>query len=288
MQTRALIRTPGSVYSKSTSISADGRWIAFDGRLLTASQIYVRDTALQTTESISVQTGTTNPADRSSSNPLISHDGRYVIFASDAANLVAGDANNAKDIFIRDRLRGVTLLASINRAGTGSGNGNSLLPVLAADGRTLLFQSFASDLIPDDFNETADVFVLRLGGTDSDGDGMDDDWEAAYFSTLARDGSGDFDGDGSTDAAEHQLGTDPTNAGSVFQVLKLTRDGGLTAKLLWTSMPGRTYRVQFKDDLSVSGWSEASQTVTAAGTIAVWTEQGQSPENRFYRVLLVP
>jgi len=289
MQTRALIRMPGSVYSKSTSISADGRWIAFDGRPLTAWQIYVRDTALQTTELISVQTGTTNPVDRSSSHPQISHDGRYVIFASDATNLVTGDANNAKDIFIRDRLRGVTLLASINRAGTSSGNGASLLPVLAADGRTLLFQSFASDLAADDFNETADVFVLRLGGTDSDGDGMDDDWEAAYFSTLARDGSGDFDVDGSSDAAEHQLGTDPTNAGSVFQVLKLTRDGGPTTKLLWTSMPGRTYRVQFKDDLLASAWSEASQTVTAAGTTAVWTEQGQSaPDNRFYRVLLVP
>ena len=289
MQTRALIRMPGSVYSKSTSISADGRWIAFDGRPLTAWQIYVRDTALQTTELISVQTGTSNPVDRSSSHPQISHDGRYVIFASDATNLVTGDANNARDIFIRDRLRGVTLLASINRAGTGSGNGNSLLPVLAADGRTLLFQSFASDLIADDFNETADVFVLHLAGTDSDRDGMDDDWEVAYFSTLARDGSGDFDGDGSSDTAEHQLGTDPTNAGSVFQVLKLTRDGGLTTKLLWNSMPGRTYRVQFKDDLSVGDWSDVAQTVTAAGTTAVWTEQGQSaPDNRFYRVLLVP
>ncbi len=291
LQTHALIRVPGSVYSRSTSISADGRWIAFDVRPTSGQYfgIYVRDTLSQITEFLSVPLGNTNISTGNSSHPQISHDGRYVIFASDATNLVAGDGNNSKDIFIRDRLRGVTLLGSINRAGTGSGNGNSLLPVLAADGRTLLFQSFASDLIADDFNETADVFVLRLGGADSDGDGMDDDWEAAYFSTLARDGSGDFDGDGSSDAAEHQLGTDPTNAGSVFQVLKLTRDGGPTTKLLWTSMPGRTYRVQFKDDLLASAWSEASQTVTAAGTTAVWTEQGQSaPDNRFYRVLLVP
>ncbi len=279
-----------SLYARSVSLSGDGRWMAHDKALSAAGpwSIYVTDLVNQTNELISAQMGTGIPAIRSSSHPQISHDGRYIIFASDATNLVAGDLNNARVIFIRDRLRGVTLLASINRAGTGSGNGNSLLPVLAADGRTLLFQSFASDLIADDFNETADVFVLRLGGTDSDRDGMDDDWEVAYFSTLARDGSGDFDVDGSSDAAEHQLGTDPTNAGSVFQVLKLTRDGGLTTKLLWNSMPGLTYRVQFKDDLLASGWSEASQTVTAAGTTAVWTEQGQSPENRFYRVLLVP
>ena len=291
LKSETLTTVSDSLSTRSVSLSGNGRWVAFD-RGETGSgpwNIYIRDMVNRTNELISMQAGTTNPASRSSSHPQISHDGRYVIFASDATNLVTGDANNARDIFIRDRLRGVTLLASINRAGTGSGNGNSLLPVLAADGRTLLFQSFASDLIADDFNETADVFVLHLAGTDSDGDGMDDDWEAAYFSTLARDGSGDFDGDGSSDAAEHQLGTDPTNAGSVFQVLKLTRDGGPTTKLLWNSTPGRTYRVQFKDDLSASAWSEALQTVTAAGTTAVWTEQGQSaPDKRFYRVLLVP
>jgi len=82
-------------------------------------------------------------------------------------------------------------------------------PVLGGDGRTVLFQSFASDLVAQDFNNNRDIFVLRLGSGDSDGDGLDDDWELAYFGTLARDGTGDFDGGGQTDLAEYRAGTNP-------------------------------------------------------------------------------
>lgn len=283
-------RVTDSMESRSVSISSNGRWVAFDGKPTSGQQcfgIYVRDILAQLTEFVSVPLVNTNILTGNSSHPQISHDGRYVVFASDATNLVSGDANGFKDIFIRDRWRNVTMLASINRSGTGSGNGVSLLPVLAADGRTLLFQSFASDLIEGDFNETADVFVLRLGGTDTDGDGLDDDWEVAYFGNLDRDGKGDFDGDGTTDEDEHRLGTDPTNAGSVFQVMKLTREDGAGTKLLWNANPGRAYRVEFKDDLSSTDWSVAPETVTAAGATATWTEGSEAPTpHRFYRVVL--
>lgn len=284
-------RLPHSIDARSVSISADGHWVAFDGKPAFGQHfsIFVQDTISQSTDFASVPMSNTNISTGNSSHPQISHDGRYVVFASDATNLASGDNNNAKDVFIRDRLRGVTMLASVNRTGTGSGNGASLSPVLAADGRTLLFQSFASDLIEGDFNETADVFVLRLGGVDSDGDGMDDDWEAAYFGILARDGSGDFDEDGSNDRQEHQSGTNPTNAGSVFQVLRLTREGSRGTKLLWTATPGQAYRVEFKDDLASTQWTAVTDLVTAAGSTAVWSEgDGVYQLHRFYRVVLVP
>ena len=67
----------------------------------------------------------------------------------------------------------------------------------------------ASDLVDGDYNDAADVFVLHLGGPDTDGDGLEDDWEMAYFNTLTRDGSGDYDGDGLTDKEELVAGTDP-------------------------------------------------------------------------------
>jgi len=266
------------------SLSGDARWICYE----VGFSIYVYDRVLQTNELINTRFGFADTATGKSRNSKISHDGRYVVFDSDAANLVPGDTNGYRDILIRDRWRNVTMLASVNRSGTGSGNGASLLPVLAADGRTLLFQSFASDLIEGDYNETADVFVLRLGSTDTDGDGMDDDWEVAYFGNLARDGAGDFDGDGALDKAEHQLGTDPTNVGSVFQVLKLSRENGQGTKLLWSATPGRSYRVQFKGNLEVAGWSDASEPVTAAGTTAAWIEDPNlAATHRYYRVQLV-
>src|SRR5947208_15602856 len=97
---------------------------------------------------------------------------------------------------------------------------------------------------------------------------MDDDWEMAYFGTLARDGGGDFDGDGQTDLQEFLAGTDPTNSGSVLRVLTLTSLGGGGARLIWSAAPGKTYRVQFKDNLDEAGWNSLPGSVIASGTTA--------------------
>src|SRR5439155_22178261 len=132
------------------------------------------------------------------------------------------ETERGTDLFVRDLWGGATMLVSRNSEGHGSGNALCSTPVLSADGRTVFFQSFASDLVPGDFNQTRDIFALKLAGQDSDGDGMDDDWEMAYFNTLARDGRGDFDNDGQTDFQEFRAGTNPANDNSVLRVLTLT------------------------------------------------------------------
>ena len=85
---------------------------------------------------------------------LVSADGRYVVFSSTASDLVANDNNGALDVFERDLLTGTTSLVSVNSAGTGSGNNESDDPRVSADGRFVLFESFAGDLgpIPGDFS----------------------------------------------------------------------------------------------------------------------------------------
>lgn len=55
-----------------------------------------------------------------------------------------------------------------------------------------------------------DVTVVIHSKNDTDGDGMDDDWEQTYFGGLERDGTGDYDGDGITDLQEFLAGSDPT------------------------------------------------------------------------------
>ena len=60
---------------------------------------------------------------------------------------------------------------------------------------------------------------------DTDGDGMDDDWERLHFGSLDRDGAGDFDGDGISDLDEYLSGSDPT-ATQTADVPVITPAGG--------------------------------------------------------------
>ncbi|HEX9991521.1 MAG TPA: Calx-beta domain-containing protein, partial [Acidimicrobiales bacterium] len=100
-------------------------------------------------------------ADGPSAAPSVSDDGRFVAFASDAADLVAGDANRVRDVFVRDRVAGKTVLVSADAAG-GPADGPSGQPAISGDGRYVAFASAASDLVPGDGNGVADVFLRDL------------------------------------------------------------------------------------------------------------------------------
>jgi hypothetical protein len=217
--------------------------------------------------------------------PLITGDGRYVIFASRANNLVLGDDNGATDIFVHDRITRNTMLISRNLAGQPA-RGSSSSPVLSPDGRTIIFSSSADDLVPADFNNARDVFALRLGSADTDLDGIDDEWEVTYFNTLDRDGQGDFDSDGAPDRQEFLAGTDPTNQGSIFRVITLERAEGNSRRILWQAQAGRSYRVQFKNDMNDSFWEGLGQVI-ASDSMASTTDEEAIPQ-RIYRVTLDP
>src|SRR5262249_13215204 len=132
------------------------------------------------------------------------------------------------------------------------------------------------------------IFAVKIGSPDTDGDGLDDDWEIAYFGDLSRDGNGDFDHDGQSDRAEFLSGTDPTNASSVLSAMIFTAVPGNFVTVLWHSVPGRTYDVQFKDAVTDS-WSTLVTHVTATGsTHSVVDDSQPRPAHRFYRVLFAP
>lgn len=93
------------------------------------------------------------------SDGFLSHDGRWVAFASAASDLVSGDDNEATDIFLRDLQSGEIQLVTRSVLG-GSADAESSLLALTADGRYLAFSSYASDLAPGDTNGLADVFLF--------------------------------------------------------------------------------------------------------------------------------
>src|SRR6185295_16015551 len=141
-------------------------------------------------------------------------------------------------------------------------------PILAADGRTVVFHSVASDIVLGDYNDKRDIFVLKLGGADTDGDGLDDDWEVAYFGNLSRNGSGDFDGDGQTDLQEFRAGTDPTNSNSIFRVLTVTPLGGGGTRIIWNAAPSRVDRVEFKNAVTDANWTALDGAISLNGSTA--------------------
>ncbi len=149
----------------SPSISADGRFVVFfsDASNLVPEDtnrsidIFVRDTLSNTTTRVSVDSEG-NQGNSLSWRPSISGDGRFVVFSSDASNLVPGDTNNIRDIFVRDTLTNTTARVSVNSAGAQV-NEDSHDPSISADGRFVAFSSDDSNLVPGDTNSRGDIFV---------------------------------------------------------------------------------------------------------------------------------
>ena len=151
------------------ALSADGRFVAFEswapslvpGDTNSTNDVFVHDRQTRTTERVSVDSAGIE-GNAASFNPAISADGRFVVFSSNAANLVSADTNGVADVFVRDRQTGVTERVSVDSAGN-QGDGHSYPPAISADGRFVTFASRATNLVPGDTNGTTDVFVRDRG-----------------------------------------------------------------------------------------------------------------------------
>jgi Tol biopolymer transport system component len=156
----------GSGRSFQPSISADGRWVAFVSAAtnLVAGDtegyldVFLVDRVGRTVERVSqTRSGAGGLGD--SEGPSVSADGRFVAFVSSAANLVPGDGNEVRDVFLWDRSSRQVELVSVRADGRSSGNGVSEVPMINRDGTLVVFASDATDLVSGDRNQVRDVFV---------------------------------------------------------------------------------------------------------------------------------
>ncbi len=158
--------TPLGLDCSNPSISADGRFIAFEAtpvNTLADLDVYVYDTQTLQLTLASVASDET-PGNFHSIGASVSADGHYVAFESSASNLVPGDTNSTStvvgvDIFVRDQFSGVTERVSVSSNGAQSNN-NSTHASISADGRFIVFSSTATNLVPGDTNQHADIFVF--------------------------------------------------------------------------------------------------------------------------------
>lgn len=153
--------------STDGAISADGRYLAFTTTANLApadsngfEDIYLKDLEDGTVTLLS-RPNNASPPDRPSRNPAISDDGSRVVFASSATNLVPGDNAGKADVFMYDRVEETLVRVSRGFDG-GEANGTSARPDISADGRVIVFESAATNLVDGDTNGFRDVFLFDL------------------------------------------------------------------------------------------------------------------------------
>ena len=146
-------------------ISQSGRFVAFrsgatnlGGSTNGLWQIYLRDRRTGATTLVSQRVDGGDGGDGQSEDPAISGDGRFVVYQSVATNLVPGDTNNQLDVFLYDRVTGITQRVSSESNG-GEANGASKDPAISANGRFIVFDSVATNLVKGDTNKRSDVFI---------------------------------------------------------------------------------------------------------------------------------
>jgi Tol biopolymer transport system component len=173
--TRISISTNGTQangMSLNATISADGRYVAFEsaatnlisGDTNGVNDIFVRDMLLSTTIRVSVDSSGIQ-GNFASHRPRLSGTGQFVVFSSDATNLVFLDSNGWEDVFVHDQVSGNTARASVDSSDF-DGNGPSIDGSISDDGRFVAFTSYASNLVVGDTNSAGDVFLRdRVAGT---------------------------------------------------------------------------------------------------------------------------
>lgn len=196
----------GSERGSLISISDDARYVAFNSEstnlvssdLNSLNDVFVYDRTNDEIERVSVATDGTE-SDGHSDNGIISPNGRFVFFVSGATNLVpAGELNDFKNVFVRDLSLGLTSRVSISEDATEQGNGQSLQVTPRAfsdDGKTLIFQTDATNFTGTDTNSSTDVMVAVL----SDNDGVSPTVEDAAPN------SGDVNESDVPDSIEHNI-----------------------------------------------------------------------------------
>ncbi len=155
-----------------TTLSEDGRYIAFSSGLSTwvandtndATDVFVLDTITNKTIRVSVD-NTGNEGNGSSDTAVISANGKFVVFASEATNLAPDIGLETRGIYVHELQTGVTSRASVNSSGA-TGDYYSQGVAINADGRFVAFGSWADNLAANDTNTESDTFVHdRVTGT---------------------------------------------------------------------------------------------------------------------------
>jgi hypothetical protein len=204
------------------------------------ADVYLYDFQTQNNLLVSRRLNSSGAANGSSDYPTISPDARFVAYRSTATNIVSGATNGLPNVFVYDRQTGNTTLLSVNYSGTAGGNNRSLPPMFSVDSQTVAFQSWASDLTAQDFNQVNDLFAVKIATSNPT----------------------------------------PVFVGQVVFAPASLQSPTLT----WPATSGKSYQVQFKDDLTDAVWQSLNGNVWVDGNLGYATDLAPNASQRFYRI----
>lgn len=237
-----------------------------------------------------------------------SNDGRFLAYAM-ATNTPAN-----QNVYLYDFQAGTNLLVNQNFNSTALTNASSDSPSISPNGRFIAYRSFATNIVPFDFNNTADLFVYDasnnatiLVSVSASGNSTADDrslkpvfsadGRTLFFQSWAADISGNDFNNGSDifalDLAALPMTTSngggATNYASVFYV-QLVSTGIFNSNptLTWPLAAGKSYQVQYKTNLTDPVWLNLPGDVTFIGATGYLSDPLPSSGQRFYRIVLSP
>ena len=182
-----------------SGISADGRFVLFataasnlvPGDSNPDFDVFVHDRRTHQTECVSVVSGGALVDNQDILGNAISADGRYVVFGSNARELISEARNGFYDVYVHDRKTHLTELVSLNSSGENQ-NGYAASQSISANGRFVIIETDADNMGPNDTNATTDEFVRDrwLNRTErvtvsSAGEGAN---SYSYFAEISPDG----------------------------------------------------------------------------------------------------
>ena len=251
------------------AVSADGNLVAFasdssnlvPGDTNGVSDIFIRNRGTGRTERVSVPSGG-GQADGPSIAPAMSADGRFVVFASEAGNLVPGDTNGVMDIYVRDRVRNETRRLS-EKPGAGQSPLSAQHPTISPNGQWVAFDSageFAATPQsgsgrPNVFRfnmESGNIDMVSVMMPDSNSTSRRAGYKASWAPSIADDGSVAFLSDQTAMTANN--GDDPVGAIPNYTDVYVGRPDGTLIKASMNSDPqpvaavGDSYEPQISGD----------------------------------------
>ncbi|MFZ0827709.1 MAG: hypothetical protein WAO02_09835 [Verrucomicrobiia bacterium] len=253
-----------TVNNNGTFLSHAGLRFSNDGRFLicattasasaTNQSVYLYD--LQAGTNLLVSQNFSSPATNNagSDSPSISPDGRFIAYRSFASNLVAMDSNTVADLYLYDAVSNATYLVSLNASGISAAADRSLKPVFSGDSQTLFFQSWASDLSGNDYNNGSDLFAVNLAlPLPGSGGGGSGGYPSGFYVQLI-----------------------PAGAAGPNPVVS------------WSLAAGEAYQVQFKTNLTDVVWLNLPGNAAFIGLTGYLSDLSPAPGQRFYRILSNP